>query len=186
MIQAWGEVGVWLCSVFKVLNQCGEYFHYFETKLAIPIKPLHQSQLGGCSHFKLLDVGHLQIYGHMSFLYNFHTQSTSSSSSNRESCDACITKSSQRVVHACMCVCMFSRLVMSDSFCNPMDCSPQAPLSLEFSRQECWSRLPFPSPGDLPNPGVEPTAPAASSAMQAYSLLLNHWVNNSKLESVGD
>ena len=29
-----------------------------------------------------------------------------------------------------------------------------------FSRQECWSGLPFPSPGDLPNPGVEPRSPA--------------------------
>ena len=36
----------------------------------------------------------------------------------------------------------------------------QAPLSLEFSRQEYWSELPFPSPGDLPNPGIEPRFPA--------------------------
>ena len=35
----------------------------------------------------------------------------------------------------------------------------QAPLSMEFSRQECWSGLPFPSPGDLPNPGIEPRSP---------------------------
>ena len=34
----------------------------------------------------------------------------------------------------------------------------QAPLSIEFSRQEYWSGLPFPSPGDLPNPGIEPGA----------------------------
>ena len=34
----------------------------------------------------------------------------------------------------------------------------QAPLSMEFSRQEYWSRLPCPPPGDLPNPGIEPTA----------------------------
>ena len=32
----------------------------------------------------------------------------------------------------------------------------QAPLSMGFSRQECWSGLPFPSPGDLPNSGIEP------------------------------
>ena len=32
----------------------------------------------------------------------------------------------------------------------------QAPLSMEFSRQVYWSGLPFPSPGDLPNPGIEP------------------------------
>ena len=36
----------------------------------------------------------------------------------------------------------------------------QAPLSLGFPRQEYWSGLPFPSPGDLPNPGIEPRSPA--------------------------
>ena len=36
----------------------------------------------------------------------------------------------------------------------------QAPPSMGFSRQEYWSGLPFPSPGDLPNPGIEPTSPA--------------------------
>ena len=36
----------------------------------------------------------------------------------------------------------------------------QAPLSMGFSRQEDWSGLPFPSPGDLPNPGIEPRSPA--------------------------
>ena len=35
----------------------------------------------------------------------------------------------------------------------------QAPQSMGFSRQEYWSRLPFPSPGDLPNPGIEPISP---------------------------
>ena len=42
----------------------------------------------------------------------------------------------------------------------------QAPLSMEFSRPECWSGYPFPSPGDLPNPGIKPT----SSTLQAESL----------------
>ena len=41
--------------------------------------------------------------------------------------------------------------------CDPMDCS-QAPLSMGFSRQEYWSRLPFPPPGDLPNLGIEPAS----------------------------
>ena len=36
----------------------------------------------------------------------------------------------------------------------------QAPSSMEFSRQEYWSGLPFPSPGDLPDPGIEPRSPA--------------------------
>ena len=35
----------------------------------------------------------------------------------------------------------------------------QAPLSMGFPRQGCWSRLPFPSPGDLPHPGIEPESP---------------------------
>ena len=38
--------------------------------------------------------------------------------------------------------------------------SYQAPLSMEFSRQEYWSGLPFPPPGDLPNPGIDPKSPA--------------------------
>ena len=37
----------------------------------------------------------------------------------------------------------------------------QAPLSMEFSRQEYWSRLPFPTPGDLPDPGIEPESLAS-------------------------
>ena len=37
----------------------------------------------------------------------------------------------------------------------------QAPLSMEFSRQERWSGLPFPSPEDLPDPGIEPGSPAS-------------------------
>ena len=48
------------------------------------------------------------------------------------------------------------------------DCSPPVSLSMEFSKQEYWSGLPFPSPGDLPNPGIEPTS-LASPALQADS-----------------
>ena len=43
---------------------------------------------------------------------------------------------------------------------DPVDCSYQPPLSMEFSRQESWSGQPFPSPGDLPNPGIKPRSPA--------------------------
>ena len=47
------------------------------------------------------------------------------------------------------------------TLCNPMDgSSHQAPLPMGFSRQEYWSGLPFPSPGDIPNLGIEPTSPA--------------------------
>ena len=43
---------------------------------------------------------------------------------------------------------------------TPWTVACQAPLSMGFSRQEHWSGLPFPSPGDLPNPGIEPGSPA--------------------------
>ena len=49
---------------------------------------------------------------------------------------------------------------------DPVDCSPQVPLSMEFCRQEYWSGLPFPPPGNLPDPGIKP----GSSALQADSL----------------
>ena len=52
-------------------------------------------------------------------------------------------------------------------FATPWTIVYQAPQSMEFSRQEYWSGLPFPSPGDLPNPGIEPRSPV----LQAYALL---------------
>ena len=53
-----------------------------------------------------------------------------------------------------------SRKVVSDSFATPWTVVHQAPLSMGFSRQEYWGGLPFPSPADLPHPGIEPTSPA--------------------------
>ena len=49
----------------------------------------------------------------------------------------------------------------------------QASLSMVFSRQEYWSWLPFPPPGDLPGLGIEPMSPA-SPVLQADSLMLSH------------
>ena len=43
---------------------------------------------------------------------------------------------------------------------TPWTVAHQDPLSMGFSRPEYWSGLPFPSPGDLPNPGIEPRSPA--------------------------
>ena len=45
-------------------------------------------------------------------------------------------------------------------FATPWTVAYQAPLPMGFSRQEYWSGLPFPSPGDLPDPGIEPRSPA--------------------------
>ena len=46
------------------------------------------------------------------------------------------------------------------TLCDPVDCSPPAPLSMGFPRQEYWSGLPFPTPGDLPDQGIELGSPA--------------------------
>ena len=51
------------------------------------------------------------------------------------------------------CVCVLSRI---QPFATPWTVTLQAPLSMGFSQQEYWSGLPFPPPGDLPNPGIEP------------------------------
>ena len=45
-------------------------------------------------------------------------------------------------------------------FATPWTVACQSPLSMEFFRQEYWSRLPYPPPGDLLNPGIEPASPA--------------------------
>ena len=57
--------------------------------------------------------------------------------------------------------------VISNPSANLWTVAHQAPLSMEFPRQEYWSGLPFPSPGDLPDPGIEPS----SLVLQADSLL---------------
>ena len=61
-----------------------------------------------------------------------------------------------------ICVCcllLFIHSVGSDSFATPWTAAHQAPLSMGFPRQEYWSELPFLSPGDLPDPGIEPVSP---------------------------
>ena len=58
-------------------------------------------------------------------------------------------------------------------FATPWTAALQAHLSMGLSRQEYWSGLPFPPPGDLPDPGIEPMSPVAP-ASQADPLLLSH------------
>ena len=50
------------------------------------------------------------------------------------------------------------------TLCEPCTVAHQAPLFMGFSRQEYWSGLPFPSPGELPNPGIKPRSPALQAA----------------------
>ena len=62
---------------------------------------------------------------------------------------------------------MFSCFSCVQLFANPWTVAHQAPLSTGFSRKECWSGLPCPPPGDLPDLGIEPRSPE----LQVDSLL---------------
>ena len=68
-------------------------------------------------------------------------------------------------IHWYCCWCLVTK--SCPTLCDPMD---QTPLSMGFPRQVTWSGLPFPSPGDIPDPGIEPTSPAR----QVDSLPLRH------------
>ena len=59
-----------------------------------------------------------------------------------------------------VCVCACTQLSHVQLFATPWTITHQAPLSMEFSWQEYWSGLPFPTPGDLPNPGIKCVSPA--------------------------
>ena len=69
-------------------------------------------------------------------------------------------------------------------FATPWTLAYQAPPSMGFSRQEYWSGLPFPSPGDLPDPGIEPGSPAfqadtLTSEPPGKSSTHDYWKNHS-------
>ena len=65
---------------------------------------------------------------------------------------------------------------------TPWTIAYQAPLSMGFSRQEYWSGFTFPSPGDLPNPGIEPRSPALQAdalipeQIVLFSLIVKEWL----------
>ena len=68
-----------------------------------------------------------------------------------------------------------SHTVVSNSV-TPWTVACQAPLSMEFSGQEYWSELPFPSPGDLPDPGIKPRSPALQAdSLPSESLGIDDW-----------
>ena len=65
----------------------------------------------------------------------------------------------------------FSRVWL---FATPWTVALQAPLSMEFSRQEYWNELPCPPPGDLPNPRIEPvslTSPALAGMLRFFTTI---------------
>ena len=77
------------------------------------------------------------------------------------------TKNRNKSSNRCVYVCVLSPVWL---FATPWTVAWQAPLSVGFYREEYWSRLPFPSPGDLPDPGTEHSSPV----LQVDSLLLSH------------
>ena len=71
---------------------------------------------------------------------------------------------------------LFSHSVVSDSFTTPWTVARYTPLSVGFPRQEHWTGLLFPSLGDLPVPGIEPTSPAGQSDYYSLSHQKSPWM----------
>ena len=81
----------------------------------------------------------------------------------------CTASGNATQCYVCVCVCVCVCVLVASHiqlFATPWTVACQAPLSMEFTRQEYWCGLPFPSPGDLLHRGIEPGSPA----LQAYSL----------------
>ena len=66
-----------------------------------------------------------------------------------------------RTIYLCVCVCVWAQLLSRVwLFATQWTVAYQAPLSMGFPQQEYWSGFPFPSPGDLPDPGIKSESPA--------------------------
>ena len=73
--------------------------------------------------------------------------------------------------HSVCCMCVLSRVLL---FTTPWTLAHQTPLSMGFPKQEYWSGLPFPPPGDLPDPGIDtgsPVSPALAGRFFTAELL---------------
>jgi len=105
----------------------------------------------GCMHqagYQYLQLQHPQFQRQLHSKISSH-QHICQDISSCEICQSFRIQSESEVAQSC------------PTLCDPMDCiAYQAPPSMGFSRQECWSRLPFPSPGHLPDPGIEPGSPS--------------------------
>ena len=78
------------------------------------------------------------------------------------------------LINVCVCARTCVQALVCPTLCDPMDyIACKAPLSMEFSKQEYWSGLACPTPGDLPDPVIQLTSPV-SPALQADSLSLSH------------
>ena len=71
------------------------------------------------------------------------------------------------------CACLCAQVVSPVRLCaTPWTVAHQAPLSTDFPRQEYWGGLPFPPPGDLPDPGIKPASPVSPALAGGF---LSHW-----------
>ena len=75
-------------------------------------------------------------------------------------------------IHTCACVCAQS--LSQARLCDPRDCSRQSPPSVGQIRRAHWSGLPFPPPGDLPNPGTEPACFTYLNVLACDSSPISH------------
>ena len=76
--------------------------------------------------------------------------------------------------------CVFVHAQLCPKLCDLMDCRPPGFFAIEFSRQEYWSGLPFPTPGDLPDPVIEPTCPALAGRFFTTESPGKPWCNFNK------
>ena len=100
--------------------------------------------------------------------------------SAHRSCRFCINCSFLSASTACVLSC-FSRVQL---FATPWTVAHQAPLSMGFSRQEYWSGLPFPFPGDLPDPGIEPTSLMSPALVGRFFTTSAPWEAHPLLSSI--
>ena len=106
-------------------------------------------------------LGGLHAFGCSSFRLITSPVFDKRSSGVYDSCGSCRTISQFHFLAECFIVLQAKLLQLCPTLCSPMDCSPEAPLSIGFSRQEYWSALPCPPPGDLLDPGTEPVSLAS-------------------------
>ena len=72
-------------------------------------------------------------------------------------------------MYVCVCVRAWTHMLnYVQLFATPWTVACQAPLFMGFYRQEYWSGLPFPTPGDLPDPGIEPTSPVSPALVVGF------------------
>ena len=81
-----------------------------------------------------------------------------STNSEAEECFSLISKYNRKVSSSQTCCCLVTKLCLT--LCDPMDCSPPGSSVHGIFQARIVERLPFPSPGDLSNPGTTPTSPA--------------------------